>query len=1027
MYRTSRLAAFVTLLLGVTLASSAVAQPAITLPNGGSYKAGPDFAADVLQDPWDFENAEDITPDPSEVEGWASPPPATIRTIGTGPAFLSDGLLRGVASGDTGFFILRRPDAFTINPGRTGARFPIETARYSKLAMRMRVSGAAAPNNLVVYWFHRLLSEGADHASRLGFASVPVPTGTTDRIYVIDLLQHDGGYPYLTDPLAKGLRIDPVHGAGEQIEIDWVRLTTPNTHADAALMPVAVAGCTTLQSFTFTDINGAQTLVTDIESIGGTPHVNYGILPPGNYNIRATCGNGTSAPLGFVINTPPRVTVLDPDERGDPSTDYALEVKGDPWDFEQPTDLARAPAASNLTVTQGECAAVPCGLVPAEPPGSGLMFRASAWGDLGDPQVWLLDQSLIPLNSRRHEIVSFSLRNRRVWEASATTGPVLRFFWGSDAVADGNHLTTSQDMWVWPGFRTYTVNLGDLTVQNGGIETPCGPNCRPWRDRGIRHFRIDPHEYNHAATAFDIDTVTLTAPDGVARGGTFAVRYRFEDPDPAGSTYTARIYRSDWPTRANSVLLDTIAGVTPGTTHTYTLNPVIKGMVDGRYTIAVEVDEVRAPFVQTSQAWAQGPLVVTDPTATLPRLSVSSPAPEQAVGVPFNIQGCAYDEGRATGQINMDDVVASMTALSGARIGMVLPLGMHPLVPHTGVVEFLPLTGTPVPCPTASGPYANAGFRFVNIGGGVPAGWLDGRWEIDVRARSTISGEMIQLAKFPIRIGPVPPPAPVNFQASAQGTTVTVSWEAPPAPVASYQIQGGLNDDFSQIAFSLDVGAAGTYHGQLASGRYYLRVYARTQAGLWSDPSATRMVDVDLPTPPGAPVLSLAQVSSNPVTISWTPGPGGTPSSYTVHAGTVPGASDLAIAPVGAATSISAVAPVGPAIYVRVVAANAAGSAVSNEESFTLARPAPPTLNPAVVTDHAVTLSWSPGAGPPPSGYTVLARFPGSPEVIATLPVAGTSFSVVAPAGTYSVTVMAHTGLGSSAESNPITVQVPQP
>ncbi len=1029
MYRASGLAFFVTLLLGVALTTDLAAQT-ISLPNGTLYKAGPDFAADVLQDPWDFENAEDITPDPIEVAGWSSPPEATIRTLGTGPAFLAtQGWFRGVASGDTGFFILRRPDAFTVNPGRTAARFPIETARYSKFAMRMRVSGATAPNNLVVYWFHRLLSEGADFATRLGFASAPVSSGTTDRIYVIDLAQQtDGGYPYLTDLLSKGLRIDPVHGNGELIEIDWVRLTTPNTHADAALMPVTVSGCTTLQSFTMTDINGAQTVITDIETIGGTPHVNYGILPPGDYNIRATCSDGTSAALPFTINTPPIVTVLDPDERGDPSTDYALEVKNDPWDFEQDTDLARPLAGSNLSITQGECATVPCGLVPAEPPGTGHMLRASAWGDPGDPQVWLLERALVPLNSRRHEIVSFSLRNRRPWVASPTTGPVLRFFWGSDASSDGNQTTTSQDMWVWPGFQTYTVNLGDLTVANGGIEVPCGPNCRPWRDRGIRHFRIDPHEYNHAPTAFDLDTVTLTAPDGVARGGTFAVRYRFEDPDPVGATYTARIYRSDWPTRANMVLLDTVAGVTPGTTHTYTLDPVIKGMVDGRYTISVVIDEARGAFVQASHAWAQGALVVTEPTAALPRLSVSSPTPEQVVGVPFNIQGCAYDEGRSTGQINVDDVVASMRAVSGARTGMVLPLGFHPTVPHTGVVQFGPF-GTPVACPTASDPYANAGFRFVNIGAGVPTGYLDGRWVIDIRARSTISGEMIQLAELPIRIGAVAPPAPVNFQASAVGgNTVRVSWEAPPAPVASYQIQGALDPAFSPIAFSLNVAAAGEYHGELASGRYYLRVYARTPSGQWSDPSDTRMVEVALPTPPGAPVLSLTQVSSNPVTISWTPGPGGTPTGYTVYAGTAPGESNLAIAPMGAATAISAVAPVGTPIYVRVVATNTAGSAVSNEASFTLAPPAPPTLNPAGISGSTVTLNWSPGAGAPPSSYTVLARIPGSTQVIATLPVAGTTITVEAvPAGTYSVTVVAHTGLGSSAESNPITVQVPQP
>ena len=91
---------------------------------------------------------------------------------------------------------------------------------------------------------------------------------------------------------------------------------------------------------------------------------------------------------------------------------------------------------------------------------------------------------------------------------------------------------------------------------------------------------------------------------------------------------------------------------------------------------------------------------------------------------------------------------------------------------------------------------------------------------------------------------------------------------------------------------------------------------------------------------PGTPSLSPAQVAANPVTLSWSPGAGGTPSSYTVYAGTSPGASNLAVAPMGGATSITAVAPVGTPIYVRVVATNAAGSATSNEVQFTVAAPA---------------------------------------------------------------------------------------
>jgi hypothetical protein len=53
------------------------------------------------------------------------------------------------------------------------------------------------------------------------------------------------------------------------------------------------------------------------------------------------------------------------------------------------------------------------------------------------------------------------------------------------------------------------------------------------------------------------------------------------------------------------------------------------------------------------------------------------------------------------------------------------------------------------------------------------------------------------------------------------------------------------------------------------------------------------------------------------------------------------------------------------------------------------------------------------------------ARLSPASAVIATLPVAGTSVSVGAPPGTYFVTVVAMNGVGSSAESNHVTVVVP--
>jgi hypothetical protein len=385
----------------------------------------------------------------------------------------------------------------------------------------------------------------------------------------------------------------------------------------------------------------------------------------------------------------------------------------------------------------------------------------------------------------------------------------------------------------------------------------------------------------------------------------------------------------------------------------------------------------------------------------------------------FTIQGCAYDAG-ATSGIGMDDLAINAIAgpnVTGQPPGRIIPLGFGS---PRGTIQFGPL-GTPVVCPSITNPaspFRNSGFRFTDVG------LEPGSWTIRVYARSTVSGHFVQLADIPVAVGDLPP-SPVNFQASASGNTVTVSWLAPPGgtSIAGYIIEVATNPSFTPVALSVGVGAAGTYSGQLASGTYYLRVFTRDWSGRLSAPSPVRTVDVALPQPPGQPTLVAAQVTANPVTLTWSAGAGGAPTAYTIHAGTAPGASNLAVAPLGTATSITAVAPLGVPIYVRVVASNPAGSATSNEIVFTLAPPQAPTLNPAVVANGHVTLQWSAVAGA--AGYTVLARYPGSPAIIASLPVSATTITVPAPPGSYIVTVVAQNGLGTSAESNAITVVVP--
>ncbi len=1041
----------------VTYATGAAAQPVITSPASGQvFKAGPDFATDVLQDAWDFSNYEDLSPSPDEFHGWATSPANQWQAIGTGPTFIntSTGRFVGQAAGDNQLTLLGRGDSIGLNPGRTGINYPIDTSKYRKLAVKMRMTGVPSPQIMVAYWYHDSYAV-PNWMNRAGGIVMPtvIPSGTSEMIYVFDLTQAGSGgsqlvpacggggectgvpAPWTAEPQVRGFRIDPTSSfASQGVEIDWVRLTASNNQPAATSMTVNLNACSSFQTLRVTDASGVSYDVPDSTGNNAQRTFNYGILPPGNYTLRAVCGNGASAGTTFRINTPPTVTVIDPDETGAPNTDYAaLHRGGDKWDFEQLSDIA---STGNVSITGGVCAGGGCGIVPSDRPGAApgsKMLRASSVGshpsEVGDPAIGLLNGAIPPLSGRRHEILTFSLRLHRPYDVGV--GSVVRLLWGSQSYSAMDSMTNTQDMRVWPGFQTYTINLAALTEANGGLEYECKPHCptTPWPQRSIRFFRLDPHEFGDTPTGFDLDDVTLTAPDEVALGSQFAVRYRFTDADTSGSTYTARIY-IETQQRTNRTLLGTMNGVSPNATLTYQFNPQNSGVPAGRYAIYVEVTETNGSFPQqVNGGYATGPIVVYSTGASNPQVTINSQTSGQLVGFPFTLTGCAFDSGASTGGINMDDVAVYATAengVVGVAPGTTVALGFGN---GSGSLEYGPLTGGPVSCdtfPNTGSPYRQSGFRISNVG------LHHGPWTLRVFGRSTLTGLLTASAPVTVNVSQMTLP-PRNFQASASGNTVTISFDAPAGGVAvgGYAVDGATNPDFNPASFTVMVPTAGTHSGQLGStGTLYLRVRSIATNGAPGMASETRAVRLgpDPVMPPGPPSLSITR-TSNPVGLAWAQGSGGTPSSYTVYAGTSPGASNLAVAPMGTAHSLSAVAPAGMPIYVRVVATNASGSATSNEVVLNVAAPqAPgaPTLAQPSVSNGVVSMAWTPSSsGGAATAYVLLARYPGSGAVIATLPVGGTSTAVPAPRGTYVVSVIAANAAGHSAESNQRTVTVP--
>lgn len=275
------------------------------------------------------------------------------------------------------------------------------------------------------------------------------------------------------------------------------------------------------------------------------------------------------------------------------------------------------------------------------------------------------------------------------------------------------------------------------------------------------------------------------------------------------------------------------------------------------------------------------------------------------------------------------------------------------------------------------------------------------------------------------------PPGRLRLIAAA-GNAVGLAWDPPSGgtPSQGYRIEVGTDAAFTHLSAALPVDSSVTsVAGTLPSGVRHVRIIPWNGAGdgVPSDTLTFQLPGGQVIVPPQPPMLAATTTPFNPITLAWQPGGGGLPAAYTVVAGTTPTASDLGVFPMGAATKLTGNVPLDVPIYLRVIAANGAGSAVSSVVSVHVpSHPViyPPVLQPALVTGRTVFLSWTPSAGA--TSYTVLARLTDDGPAVASWSVAGHSATVPnVPSGTYRVSIRATIGSTTTGESNRIWVAVP--
>lgn len=178
------------------------------------------------------------------------------------------------------------------------------------------------------------------------------------------------------------------------------------------------------------------------------------------------------------------------------------------------------------------------------------------------------------------------------------------------------------------------------------------------------------------------------------------------------------------------------------------------------------------------------------------------------------------------------------------------------------------------------------------------------------------------------------PGAPSGLAASVAGTTAVFTWSAPASGGAptGYTLVAGTSPGFATPLVSMPLPASprSATVSSIPPGTYYVRIVAQNAGGA-SAASNEVPVTVAGATTPGAPTLNVPTVSGNSVTVSWSPGAGGAPTSYTLTATATPGGVPIATVPLTGVSAGFTGVPSGT-YYLQLTASNGAGtSAPSNQ------------------------------------------------------------------------------------------------
>lgn len=539
------------LLGGPPVPASVAGAPAdsitVTAPHNTTVAESDDYATQVLGDPWDMNNPDDL-----DYLDHMTPPS------------LANGIWTSRTTNQNSAIFLQYqgwPTSLDTLAERNGVNYPIDSRRYTHLRFRMYSSVA---DRMVAWWFPtRSFTPGGN--------SDFVTTQVGWHVYDIDLTSVAAGGTGTWGAAAwNGLRLDPVFALGHSgatIQFDWVRLT-PAT-GPAVTVTWTATGSSPVSLYLDGDANasnGVERLIaTGLVAGSGRYTWSTADLAPGTYYIRAVMGTAASYSGALQVNAAP---VLDLTAPG-PSTgeDFAETHLGYAWAMTSLSQVQQYYNLANISFHPG--------------------YMQASGND--DPQLWFLNADYAhAIDTSKYHYFSYSLYVARPPVSSGGQYPQWnageRIIWTRDTSL---HWQSTQVGIVW--YDRWLYNAQDLRV---APREPT-PYNEGWSGSEAI-FRFDPHEEDGPVGSgifppyVRMGQMRLTADPTVPNGGRTTIAW-----EPGKTQGTVALYYSTTPGGAR-----TLIATVPLSRGAYVWT--VSGLAAGRYWITAIADDGLNTFTQVS-------------------------------------------------------------------------------------------------------------------------------------------------------------------------------------------------------------------------------------------------------------------------------------------------------------------------------------------------------------------------------------------------------------------------------------------